>query len=367
MLPTTQREILVHIGMRKTGSSSIQHYLHSQREILLSRYSINYPKSLENGGAWMADRGMSWGNVGHIYNAFEKEKKRNHELVFSGLNTVDILRNYMTSKIAETQANITIFSSEWLGDLSTSNSFWNMLKQLQIDYSSRVRVVVYIREPFSYLLSLYKFMTLVANVQCSFDGFIKEKERILGLDFFSNIDYVTSLAEANEIITAVYVMEEVQDVAAHFVSQVLGISSYMEFSSKLTRSNRGPSYAETFFCRGLASTNMELAISYGYERRDNLRFSHAELPETDFQIALSVESRELIDLYVSNIRNSLSRAGILLPKSKFTFGEKVFEKIDDSFQNYYDSMHQAGVIVGATAKHGYFDALKKGTLSLFGA
>ena len=359
------REIILHIGMPKSGSSAIQLFLHVNRELLSSNFSVNYPESNEVGGPWMADRGMSRGNAGWIRQIYLAPYDDKAGFFQNITGAVDALRDFMASKINESNANTTVFSGEWIVELSVNNYFWKMLREFEIDHKTKVKVVSYIRNPFSYIFSLYKYEVLCSTCHESFDSFLKNRKDLWGLRFFSHVDYVVSLASANGVSFQVFGLEDINDLTDQFAQQVLQLNHKRESLKSVGKTNRGPSYAETFFCRGLASSNAELAIAYGYERRDNLRFSSSHFPETNLQILLSSESRELLHDYIAQIKASLSGANIPVPNSQFEYSRMLSSKLDPQFQDLYDSMFRTGEIVGASVKHGYFEALMTKKLTLF--
>lgn len=146
----------LHIGMHKTGSSSIQEYLEQNRDNL-------------GVGCYYANLGAS-NHTSALSYALLKNPFQDHEISSSGLSDVKItanaefFKNKLNLALAEEYTEI-IFSAEGFVKLSILEleSFKTLLSKFVDD----IRVYCYIREPLSYMESAFQQIVKFDLVQPS--------------------------------------------------------------------------------------------------------------------------------------------------------------------------------------------------------
>lgn len=137
------REIILHIGMDKTGTSAIQAFLHKNRKLLLEDTGVYYPET-----------GL-WSDYSH------------HPYAFSlfGMNGFSI-RNFvkLSRKLdRETKGKKTVLiSSECLFKVPTRDEF-NVFTSFIRRHFSSVKVIVYLRRQDLWIESRYKHSIISGN------------------------------------------------------------------------------------------------------------------------------------------------------------------------------------------------------------
>lgn len=181
-----QKEIFIHIGFFKTGTTSIQKFLREQK-LFLEQNDIFVPdQEIANHHLLPISlivektsfRPIAWPKCPHEHNYYW---------------------NILKQQIKETQCSKVIISSESFCDflhpnaISEQKFFANFIKEFFAEY--RVKIVVYVRDIFPYLKSLYK--ELIKHGKCNYtyqdmlNSFTKEEsfhafpKKVL--DFYSNI------------------------------------------------------------------------------------------------------------------------------------------------------------------------------------
>lgn len=138
------KNCILHIGMNKTGSSAIQNYLY-KNDISPSFYYIDF------------------GTPNHssaFLSLFSEHPEKMHDNVKRGLNQQEIeeIRQRLEKKLVEQlrkeKAENYIFSGE--GILHLNENELQKLKSFLQEYFSTITVVAYVREPRSFMESLYQ-------------------------------------------------------------------------------------------------------------------------------------------------------------------------------------------------------------------
>jgi len=132
-------KLYLHIGIEKTGTSSIQSFLHENRKLLLEKYKILYPVT----GLWV--------------------DKSHHDLAFSAINSklhTDNPKNFdslfmeLTDEIEQSNCESVLISSEIFRGLHETIYFDIFIRKLQT-YFSEIELLVFLRDQPYWLLSMY--------------------------------------------------------------------------------------------------------------------------------------------------------------------------------------------------------------------
>ena len=155
-------EIIIHIGRHKTGTTSIQHFLALNEDLLLNRYGIYYP------------------DIGR-----DPLMKYHHPLFLDLAENKFNLDLQLINKIIENakrkSASRILLSSEILSRDSITETNWLQLKEA---FNEEILIIVYFRRQDKYLQSMYAEEIL--------HGLIKSKSTIK--DTKTNLDYFQFLA-----------------------------------------------------------------------------------------------------------------------------------------------------------------------------
>jgi len=162
------KNLYLHIGFHKTGTSALQEYLNENREELEEK-GIFYPKSLNNKYPGNVD--LSWAlkkeppKWSSITNSQEKEK----------------IISYYLHQIKNTECNDIIISSEDFSLLDNEISSIEKIKTIFNNYN--IKIIAYIREPKEFIFSLYAHAVREKVVTSSFEEYLLNKYNFRASDF----------------------------------------------------------------------------------------------------------------------------------------------------------------------------------------
>ena len=90
-----------------------------------------------------------------------------------------------------------LISSEVLGQHAAKQSFWNALFELSADFDVRFKVVMYLRDPFDWFISVYKQAVSCNGFRGELDDFVNEflhAESELTFNVHRNINQISEWA-----------------------------------------------------------------------------------------------------------------------------------------------------------------------------
>jgi hypothetical protein len=142
-------KIILHIGLEKTGTTTIQRVFNSNRELLLSK-GIYYPSY--------------FGEENHVclYN-YAKAKDAIDELrIYSGIKSADDVLQFRTdfkklfiNDLKSKKPKYLVLSNEHLSSRLSGTEGLERLKELLESISKDIQVVLYVRNIFDFLVSSY--------------------------------------------------------------------------------------------------------------------------------------------------------------------------------------------------------------------
>ena len=140
------RKAIVHIGLEKTGSTSLQEFLWINRRVLLDRYRIWVPDYLGRGSQWLLavlayDASREDDLTGILGSPAARMAKLNE------------IHKKITYSVNHQHANLFCFSSEHLSSRLVSVDSVCRLRDFFIELFDDVEVVIYVREPIRMAIS----------------------------------------------------------------------------------------------------------------------------------------------------------------------------------------------------------------------
>jgi len=163
-----KKKLILHIGLDKTGTSTIQNVLHVNRDYLLNNYKILYPLTGQ------------WHDHSHHRIPFSMIKNNLH----SNEDDLSTLLDSLLNEIATSTCERVVISSEIFRSCINLESF-DLFYSSLVELFESVDIVIYLRNQVNWLLSLYNQFVKDNNVRFSqsFNNFFeKTKERA---DYFT--------------------------------------------------------------------------------------------------------------------------------------------------------------------------------------
>ncbi len=136
-------KLYLHIGLSKSGTSSIQNFLYEKREILYEKFKILYPET----GIFSADDIYAHYNI--AFSIYRPDEAKN--LVVPEYKE---LYNQLIDELVNKKPKVCVISSEAFMHFIDDESF-QKLKQI-IDFFSEKFIVVYLRRQDLWVESSYK-------------------------------------------------------------------------------------------------------------------------------------------------------------------------------------------------------------------
>lgn len=146
-----RKRLVVHIGMHKTGSSAIQHFL-SRNRLLLRASGVLYPESIGPDGERQPKHNALFAAISH-----EADFGAPHPMLGSSRDLVA----RMTERIRASGARMAILSAE--GFSGEKPAFARALAPLAGEFD--VRIVVFLRRPDEWLASFHRQMIMSRSVR----------------------------------------------------------------------------------------------------------------------------------------------------------------------------------------------------------
>ena len=219
------RKAILHIGLEKTGSTSLQEFLYINRRRLLDQYRIWVPDYLGRGSQWLlAVLAYDPSREDDLTNILGNPAARMAKL--------DEIHKKITYSANHQQANLFCFSSEHLSSRLVSVENICRLRDFFIGIFDDVEVVVYVREPIRMAIS--RQSTAVKLGYCTL-GLPKPSEMVHLLDFKAVIQRWESVFGESLTVRLYDDGSSEFDVISDFQS-LLGISSTID--SKMIRPPR---------------------------------------------------------------------------------------------------------------------------------
>lgn len=132
-------EIIVHVGLHKTGTTTIQGILHAHREPLEREFGIKYP-------------GIHSNHSVVTFSLFSENPHQYQTNVVGGIQTVEAAASHneqlaakLEKEIDETRASRLLLSAEDVSSLSTEGLL--RFREWLSRYTETVRLIAFIREP----------------------------------------------------------------------------------------------------------------------------------------------------------------------------------------------------------------------------
>lgn len=153
-------DIVIHIGLRKTGTTSIQKFLHANRGLLLEK-GILYPSS-----------GLP----------VKESRYAHHDLAadLTGIRPPTVPGSWekLSDEISEFNGKLIFISSE-IFSVAITEKIEELRKRLS---GHKVTILLYLRDPAKFIVSLYKAQIKGHNEFRSFRNFIRRKPEWIDFD-----------------------------------------------------------------------------------------------------------------------------------------------------------------------------------------
>lgn len=258
--------LLVHAGCPKTGTSVIQSALFALREALAER-SLFYPDLTGFGFGWQAERGTTAGN-GEIHVTEDP--------------AVDEDRwQHLLNRCAETSSGgLQVMSSETIALLLDKEFFWRALAAHAADTGREARVVVYLRDPFPYVLSTYSQAVKSEGCTGTFAEWVDALQDCWWFRPYFHLDLIDELARRHGCRLDLFRYEDARaDIVRHFVETVCGVSiDGLSVPDRLM--NPSLTAYDCSFHRGVNSQSSWIGKLLAWERTDSqLQCSHLSAGE----------------------------------------------------------------------------------------
>jgi hypothetical protein len=341
------RELFVHIGSHKTGSTSIQSSLYLASKDI-SNKDFFYPNITGAGHGWYAEIGRTAGNA-----SLADADATIWRGVSSRLDRWEILLNEALPQ--STQSKTVILSSENLSYLAKDPNFWRILEEKARRFGFIPHVILYLRNPFDLLISMYGQAVKSHGEVRSLSDYTQEvffAHSWWQYVIYEDIDSCVELAKTTEVDFRIYRFEEHRNnICSHFFEQGCGLNvNYPRASVQ----NRSISARDVDFLRGINLKSIELGRILGWEateRHFNEGLRRGEIA-TKFHLTVEAEKdfRRKSDDYRERLQKVVSFGDNVdygLSKDKYV------NQLEISERSLREELISKGSFVAASYSKGY--------------
>jgi hypothetical protein len=253
-----RRELILHIGTQKTGSTSIQHYFYKNRAEL-TRQGVYYPDF----GPW---------NPNHAILAFAGQNRRGFPdwLPQEYQNTASLQRVVTTAldKVHDLPEGVTTFLSFENFYTAIDRHLADFLRDVFGRYSFELRILVYLRRPSDHIFSLYhQRLKNVSEPAPDFEKFCQTKTKYY--EYANNIQQIEKKLGVSDSIVRDYSNRSNSVINDLFSLLDIGVDSKVKPETlNLKLSNDGFLMLEEFHARNYGRVLTSFEITEALKMRD---------------------------------------------------------------------------------------------------
>lgn len=344
------KEVILHIGTSKTGTTSLQAKFVSSVEYLNS-HSITYPVLLDDDGFfWKATRGLGTGNG----DVFAKN-------AWVNLEPCERIAQMIESAVSlDTSFETYLFSSENLSVVAVDECFWKEVSDVAERLSINVRVIIYLRDPLPLFLSCYQQVVKLAGFKGSLSDFLPQffdDKSPLTFYTYKKIKDMVAFSKKYHLPLETFRFEEISgSIVSHFFTSILDIDPDFNGEKELIlNSSLDPLDVE--FHRGINSQSIALGELLGWERSDALLQNGREsinLESVKFQLgeASQMVFRQHVSEYIEGLRDVLEFTNRI---DTNIHSDAVASQLPHHEEIAKSKIFQLGQMMAASYEHGYLD------------
>jgi hypothetical protein len=342
------KQVILHIGSPKCGSTALQLFLYKNRDNLkLQGYDYQFFEP--NSQDWRISRGFTGGDIWNpIY------PKMDGSLEATPLQT-QMLKSVFDQATEQLKScNSLLISNEFLYFMSQQEKFWMMCEDFSKSAGAKISIVMYLRNPFDFLFSWYSESVKRGFTLNNFSNYLLSTNPIFDSIYSELPQLLKNSDEFGVPISFFGPQDYRRDITSHFI-EFCGIDAYRFL--QVAPANMSLSLLELEFFRGVHSKSRELGYVFCYDATDfylnsiNLKKVNIKLkPRITLSSAESVAEnllrikRELIELHPTFAAlNYEIPASFLLPP----FDSEIDELLTQAFE--------IGVFCGRSYKSGYLE------------
>ena len=341
------RKLFVHIGSHKTGSTSIQSSLYrASKDNPMGEFF--YPNITGAGHGRYAEIGHTSGNASLANNDASIWRG-----VISQFDRWEILLNEALAQ--SSQSKTLVLSSENLSYLARDCNFWQILNDRARHFGFIPHVIVYLRDPFDLLISMYGQAVKSHGEVRSLSDYTQEVfftgswwQYII----YEEIDSCTELAMNAEIEFRIYRFEDHRDdICSHFFEKCCELTG--KYPRNLVQ-NRSISARDIDFLRGINLESAELGRILGWEPTEKHFDEGLRTGEHATKFHLTVEAEKDFGRKCDDYRERLKKVVSFADTVNYGLSkDKYVNQLEISELNLREELISKGTFVAASYSKGY--------------
>jgi hypothetical protein len=345
----SRREVIVHIGTPKTGTTALQLAFFKSINYFEER-NVCYPDLTKSGFGWSVERGLGTGNANI------------HSAIPWGSNVAEERFAHIVHKAVGIcgSSKTILMSSEILTSTLATPNFWKTITKLSEDLNLKFRFVVYLRDPFNWFIGCYQQFVKSSGFSENLDNFSStflhghsELSFIMQKNF---LEIMERAQESNSEFAIFRYEDSLPNIEKHFFENVLGF----DFESiGIASSKVNPTFniMELEFHRGVNSISRPLGTLFNFERSDTALAQHIKRYDyPDSKFVLSLESRKILADVFQQYRHTLAQITNFADRVDYSIDtSKLVLKLDETEEKFRNQIFELGRFVALSYTSGYIN------------
>ena len=344
----SEKQVILHIGSPKVGSTALQIFLHKNRDYLKGQ-GFDYQFFEKDKQDWRISRGLTGGDIwSPIYPKIDGSLEL-HSLQLKMLKSVfDGATEQLKS------CNTLFISNEFLYFLAQDQEFWKKCEDFGKSAKAKISILMYLRNPFDFLYSWYSECVKRGMTILDFSEYLTSTIPIFD-SIYSKLPQL--LKNSDEFSIPVYLFgpqDYELDIPSHFI-RLFGVDA-----SRLlppAKANQRLSLLELEFFRGVHSISTELGNIFCFEVTDSyLNSLYPEKVRSRIKPRISPSSALISTQNLLEIKNNIADLHPTLAALNYDIPASfLLPPFDSDIKELLGQAFEIGVMCGRSFKGGYLN------------